>query len=310
MRIGFSSSHDQIHQVAHSLRNQFRRRRRCRIAGACGHTCTARPRRRNPRIRTHPAGMVVGCRRCRRLALIRQSAQAGNTIMWPRFAGWRVITRAWGATHLWTSLTRATLLGLILGSRRGLPTFCWQHAAYLKPGNRLLLRAMQSRAALWIADSECVASLTRRRLKVDDARLLTWPIFRALPSAPVALPWRTGQPLRIGSLGRLHPVKGYDTLVAALALMRARGFRAPFPFKVVVAGEGPQRAHLESQARSAGISELEFPGYADQPGEFLANLHLYLQPSRSEGFCIAAPRSHGPRGFPWSDPGLARWQTP
>ncbi len=197
-------------------------------------------------------------------------------------------TRIWGATHLWTSLTRATLLGLILGSHRGLPTFCWQHAAYLKPGNRLLLRAMQSRAALWIADSESVASLTRQRLHVDDTRLLTWPIFCASPSAPVATAWKEGQPLRIGTLGRLHPVKGYDTLVAALGLMRTRGFRAPVPFTVVVAGEGSQRALLESQARQAGISEIEFQGFSDQPGKFLAGLHLYVQPSRSEGFCIAA----------------------
>jgi glycosyltransferase involved in cell wall biosynthesis len=197
-------------------------------------------------------------------------------------------TAAWGATHLWTSLTRATLLGLLLGSRRRLPVFCWQHAAYLKTGNRLLLRAMQARARLWLADSDCVAALTAQRLGVDPARLLTWPIFAANPSQPVATPWQQGETLRLGSLGRLHSVKGYDVLIAALALLRQRGFRPPVPYTITVAGEGARRAALEAQARAAGVDTLRLPGFADHPQQFLAGLHLYLQPSRSEGFCIAA----------------------
>ncbi|HMA11976.1 MAG TPA: glycosyltransferase family 4 protein [Steroidobacteraceae bacterium] len=197
-------------------------------------------------------------------------------------------TQAWGATHLWTSLTRATLLGLILGPRRGLPVFCWQHAAFLKTGNRVLLRALQSRANTWIADSTCVATLTRTRLGVDDSRLITWPIFAADPSAPVARPWKRGEPLRLGSLGRLHPVKGYGVLIEALRLLQQGGFRAPVPFTVTLAGEGALRGQLESAARAAGLTNIDMPGFVEQPREFLAGLHLYLQPSRSEGFCIAA----------------------
>jgi len=197
-------------------------------------------------------------------------------------------THAWGATHLWTSLTRATVLGLLLGGRRGLPVFCWQHAAYLKTGNRLLLRAMQSRARVWLADSQSVADLTARRLGVESARLLTWPIFAADGSAPVAQAWQPGETLRLGSLGRLHRVKGYDVLIRALALLRQRGFHAPVPYHITIAGDGAQRAALQEQARAAGIDALQLCGFADRPQEFLAGLHLYLQPSRSEGFCIAA----------------------
>lgn len=197
-------------------------------------------------------------------------------------------THAWGATHLWTSLTRATLLGLLLASHRGLPAFCWQHAAFLKTGNRLLLRAMRERAQLWIADSECVAEHTRRRLGVQDSRLLTWPIFAADAAAPVAAPWRPGETLRLGSLGRLHPVKGYDVLIEALALLRRSGFRPAVPFTVTIAGEGGERQRLEAAARAAGIGELVLPGFNAQSRQFLAGLHVYLQPSRSEGFCIGA----------------------
>jgi glycosyltransferase involved in cell wall biosynthesis len=197
-------------------------------------------------------------------------------------------TQAWGATHLWTSLTRATLMGLILGPRRGLPVFCWQHAAFLKTGNRVLLRALQSRAHTWIADSSCVATLTRERLGVDASRLITWPIFAADAAAPVARAWVRGETLRLGSLGRMHPVKGYGVLIEALNLLQQDGFRAPAPFTITLAGEGPLRGTLEQSARAAGITNVELPGFVEQPKQFLAGLHLYLQPSRSEGFCIAA----------------------
>lgn len=197
-------------------------------------------------------------------------------------------THRWNATHLLTSLTRATLLGLLLGRWRGLPTACWQHNAYLARGNQLLLRTVQSRARLWIADSDCVAGLTRSRLGVEERRLLTWPIFVADEAAPQAAPWRHGEPLRLGSLGRLHPAKGYDVLIAALAQLRAGGFRAPLPWTLRIGGEGLERRQLEAAARTAGFDQVSFTGFQQEPRRFLADLHLYLQPSRREGFCIAA----------------------
>jgi glycosyltransferase involved in cell wall biosynthesis len=197
-------------------------------------------------------------------------------------------TAAWGATHLWTSLSRANLIGLILGPRKGLPVFCWQHNAFLKTGNRVLLRALQSRAHTWIADSSSVAALTRWRLGVEESRLMTWPIFAADRAAPVARPWTPGEPLRLGSLGRLHPIKGYGVLIEALRLLRQDGFVAPVPFTVTIAGEGALRDKLESAVRVAGLTNFQMPGFEEQPREFLANLHLYLQPSLAEGFCIAA----------------------
>jgi len=36
---------------------------------------------------------------------------------------------------------RATLLGQLVGTRRRIPVVSWQHAAFLKPANRRLLRA-------------------------------------------------------------------------------------------------------------------------------------------------------------------------
>lgn len=194
----------------------------------------------------------------------------------------------WGATHIWTSLSRATILGLLIGPGMGLPVISWQHAAFLKPWNRRLLRALQSRAILWVGDSRSVTALTAERLEVPAERLACWPIFAADPDMPQARPWESGEPLRIGSLGRLHPVKGYDILISALSQLKTEGFMPPAAIDIEVAGEGVERDRLVTLARSAGLDNIHFTGFAENPHNFLSRLHLYVQPSRSEGFCIAA----------------------
>ncbi len=187
-------------------------------------------------------------------------------------------------THLWTSLTRATLLGQLVGLRRRLPVASWQHAAYLKPGNRRLLRAMQPLSRLWIGDSDAVTRLTAERLKVPASRLMQWPIFRADPDAPQSVAWTAGSPVRIGSLGRLHLVKGYDVLIDALAALPP----GVAPYQLSIAGDGAERDALQARANALGLTDVRLVGYADDPRAFLAGLHLYVQPSRSEGLCVAA----------------------
>lgn len=188
---------------------------------------------------------------------------------------------------IWTSLTRATLIGQLVARRRGLPVVSWQHAAFLKPANLRLLRATQRLSALWIGDSHSITDLTARRLAVPPERLATWPLFAADPAAPQAAPWSPGRTLRLGALGRLHPVKGHDVLIAALAHMRAQGYVPPVPFEVEIAGEGAEREPLLAAISEAGLENVRLTGFAAQPLEFLARLHLFLQPSRSEGLCIA-----------------------
>lgn len=189
---------------------------------------------------------------------------------------------------IWTSLTRATLLGQLVGRRRRVPVVSWQHNAFLKPANRLLLRAAQGQSCLWVADSHSVAALTGGRLGVRSDRLAVWPLFAADAEAPQGRPWRPGETLKLGTLGRLHPAKGYDLLIGALARLRSQGFRAPPPFEVRIAGEGAQRERLEAALMAAGLDNVRLTGFEARPRDFLADLHLYLQPSRSEGLCIAA----------------------
>lgn len=189
---------------------------------------------------------------------------------------------------IWTSLTRATLIGQRVGARRRVPVVSWQHNAFLKPANLALLRASRKLSALWVADSHSVAALTATRLRLPPARLATWPLFAADILAPQARAWRSGETLQLGALGRLHRAKGFDVLVAALTLMRTAGFTSPVPFQVTLAGEGERRGELEAALKAAGHANVRLAGFEPRPRAFLAGLHLYLQPSRAEGLCIAA----------------------
>jgi glycosyltransferase involved in cell wall biosynthesis len=189
---------------------------------------------------------------------------------------------------IWTSLTRATLLGQLVGARRRIPVVSWQHAAFLRPANRRMLRFMRNRTALWIADSQAVNAFAQSELRVSELNLMTWPLFAADPDAIQAPPWQPGQLIRIGSLGRLHPVKGYDILIEALALVRELNPDAFHSIHVSIAGEGGDRRRLVALARQAEVENLTFMGFCAEPSHFLAGLDLYVQPSRSEGFCVAA----------------------
>ena len=178
---------------------------------------------------------------------------------------------------IWSSLSRATVLCQLTAGR--VPLISWQHAAFLRPANRWLMRALRRRTALWVADSEQVAALTAARLRVPRDRVMVWPLFAADPEATLAAAWQPGETVRIGSLGRLHAVKGYDVLVEALAKVGGE-------YDLSVAGEGAERAALTAQAETAGV-RLSLPGFAE-PAAYLTSLHLYVQPSRSEGLCVAA----------------------
>lgn len=189
-------------------------------------------------------------------------------------------------THIWTSLTRATLLGQVVGAWRRIPVVSWQHNAFLRPANLALLRLMRERRRIWVGDSAYVTALTRKRLALPDSRVMCWPIFRAWPDVAPAPPWQPGEEIRIGSLGRLHASKGYDVLCRAL--VQLRDVPGLPPYRVTIGGEGAEHARLHAFCQRHGLDHVHFVGYVEDTAAFLRQCHLYVQPSFYEGFCIAA----------------------
>lgn len=203
--------------------------------------------------------------------------------------GWlRRKLRAYQPAVIWTSLAHATLVGRLVGKGLGLPVVSWQHNVFLKRGNIVALRLTKGLTDLWVADSECVARVTRKRFRLRDEDVAVWPLFSADPAAPRARGAPDGAIFRIGSLGRLNPHKGYDILVRALAKIRQEAPDLCARFTVTIGGDGPARADLEGLAKELGVSNLILAGYQERPKDFLATLQAYVQPSRVEGLCISA----------------------
>ena len=75
-------------------------------------------------------------------------------------------------------------------------------------------------------------------------------------------------------LGKLAPNKGTNVLIDVIT-------RADLPWKLVVAGDGPDRAALEHEARASG-RDVEFTGWVDKEAaaHLLAGATLLIFPSR------------------------------
>lgn len=89
----------------------------------------------------------------------------------------------------------------------------------------------------------------------------------------------------IGSAGNLRRIKGYDDLVEALPQILALMPNARF----VVWGDGPERDRLIAKADKLNVRHaINFCGYDDAMEGRLPLLDLYVQPSRTESFGMAA----------------------
>jgi glycosyltransferase involved in cell wall biosynthesis len=84
----------------------------------------------------------------------------------------------------------------------------------------------------------------------------------------------------VGALGRLVPVKGFDVLVAALPAVAAAVPSA----RVLLVGDGPERAALQAQAAACGVGQrLHVTGATAEIARALAACDVLAAPSRNEG---------------------------
>jgi glycosyltransferase involved in cell wall biosynthesis len=94
------------------------------------------------------------------------------------------------------------------------------------------------------------------------------------------------QPI-IGSVGRLEPIKGYEVMLRAYALLLSRWKRGPPPLLLLV-GEGSERGRHEALARQLGIDRSTFfLGWRDDIGDLHAAFSLFSLSSYSEGTSVS-----------------------
>lgn len=85
----------------------------------------------------------------------------------------------------------------------------------------------------------------------------------------------------VGSVGRLVPVKNYELLLRAFGRVAAA---ASTSLRLVLVGDGSERARLESVAAACGIGpRTAFLGHRDDVADLFAGLDVFVLPSLSEG---------------------------
>jgi glycosyltransferase involved in cell wall biosynthesis len=84
----------------------------------------------------------------------------------------------------------------------------------------------------------------------------------------------------IGAVGRLFEVKGYDYLIRAVALLKARGRTV----RCVLLGEGPEEQRLKRLIADLGVGqEVRLIGRRQNVAEIVRALDVAVLPSRAEG---------------------------
>ena len=95
---------------------------------------------------------------------------------------------------------------------------------------------------------------------------------------------RPSHAMVVGAVGRLSAIKNHALLLRAARLVRQRGQA----IELVIVGDGPERASLQSMATALQIGDcVHLVGWRDDVASLLAGFDVLAMPSRSEGYSLA-----------------------
>lgn len=147
------------------------------------------------------------------------------------------------------------------------------------------------RLALPTAEALVVPSALLERIAADEwgARRRTVMIrngidteaYEAKPSVAIAGLERREGDVVIGTVAGLRKVKDLPRLIRAVATL-------PANVRLVVVGEGPERAAIAAEAAACGLADrLVMPGFMAEPARWIGHFNLLALSSRSEQAPIA-----------------------
>ena len=120
----------------------------------------------------------------------------------------------------------------------------------------------------------------RDRIHVIYNPIITADIV-SLAKQAVEHPWfGPGEAPVVLGVGRLSEQKDFATLIRAFALVRRRR-----PVRLLILGEGEERARLEALVAELGLAQdVSLPGYAENPYKYMSKSALFVLSSGWEGF--------------------------
>ncbi len=173
----------------------------------------------------------------------------------------------------------------LAGARRRASLIVSRRVAYaLSPGRAAMARYLAVRRIIAVSryvDASIVASgLEPSRIAVVHDGVPVPPPFTPDERASARARWGVREnEFLLGCVGQLVPEKGQDVLLHTLVLLCER-----FPqCRLLLAGHGPYRTHLEELVRELGISDrVIFTGFVEDVDRVYAALDIFLFPSLAE----------------------------
>lgn len=137
-----------------------------------------------------------------------------------------------------------------------------------------------------VVPSQTLLTLARTRWRLPARRVQFIPNGVALPSpvAPVrAEASGAARPLTVGTVAGLRPEKNVARLIRAFAALRAQQ-----PARLLIVGDGPERAALQALACELKIeADVDFTGYLSNPLARLAEMDVFALSSNTEQLPMA-----------------------
>jgi glycosyltransferase involved in cell wall biosynthesis len=137
-------------------------------------------------------------------------------------------------------------------------------------------------AAPWASAIVCVSEYERtlaleKRVGRPEQLHVIYNGVRDIPPELRAKPER--EPVRLISVARLEAPKDHATLLEALGTLRE------FEWELELVGDGPFAGRIREQTVRLGLGErVRFAGYLPDPAPLLAQAHVFVLSSLSEGF--------------------------
>jgi len=123
-----------------------------------------------------------------------------------------------------------------------------------------------------------IAAIAKHKIRVIYNPVVSEELFVRAEQPLNHLWFRKGEPPVILAAGRLTPLKDFTTLVRAFALARKER-RA----RLMILGEGKDRAQLEALVRELGLEEdVALPGFVENPYHYMKRAAVFVLSSRWE----------------------------
>jgi glycosyltransferase involved in cell wall biosynthesis len=132
-------------------------------------------------------------------------------------------------------------------------------------------------------DLSARTGIPRQKIQVIYNPVIT-EALQSAAAATVEHPWfQPGQPPVLLGVGRLDKQKDFPMLVQAFRIVRNQR-----PARLMILGEGPDRARIEQAVQEAGLAaDVSLPGFEQNPYRFMKRAAVFAFSSQWEGFGVA-----------------------